>query len=100
MIELETIKGILENNGVECSVRTKRFKDPSLDYNYILCYMDNRYFETSVPCDNTVRMVTYRGGLMYTLNRMFSEFELEELGDDMTRYAIVWMVDELYRATL
>ena len=103
MIELEKIKSILEDYGVECSVRTKLFIDPSLDYDYIKCEKDGLEFETSLKDGDlpVLQFVCILNGKRFGLNYMFSPMELTEdlFVDYIVRYSVDHFINNIYKQT-
>jgi hypothetical protein len=103
-IELETIKGILEKNGVLCQIRNRHYTyHPELDYDYIKCYKDCLEFETTLKDGDlpVLQFVCILNGQRYGLNRMFSPIELNEerfIGY-IIQYSVDYFIREVYKQT-
>ena len=80
-MELKEIIPLLTSSGVEYDIRTKHFKDSSLDYEYILCHKEGKYFEVRVGLNDcyifTMEWLDYSGEIRYGVNWAVSPMQLQ-----------------------
>lgn len=76
-MRLETFIQYLGAVGVTCSIKTKKFKDNSLNYKYIDCIKDGLYFEVRKSDDFFVfSMDWYSNNLRYSIRKMLNVEEM------------------------
>lgn len=76
MLDIDDTMNLLYSAGVACEKASRRFPDPSLDYDYIRCFLDF-HFDVRLHGENGIMFTTIRGGQMYTLSYVFTGIELD-----------------------